>query len=241
MTIRALGKPSLAFAFAASAFWLSAPALAQQSDKANDSVISAATPKNQTDEALTKLSQDGFAAIRSVRAARLAIFNGKLDIVSEQLAKAKDSLDKAEKEAPSFSVKTDASINGKNVESDIETGKLDLIPIDATLALADDYVPTREKSAHIAKANEHFKKGQKKEAFEELRLADVDINYIRVMMPLTLTRKHVEQAIKLAGEHKYYEANLALKAIEDGLSLDSINLLEPVGKGAAHARKSAGK
>jgi hypothetical protein len=241
MTIRTLAKPSFMLVFAASAFWFSAPALAQKSDKANDSVISAASPKDQTDETLTKLSQDGFAAIRSVRAARLAIFNGKLDIVSEQLAKAKDSLDEAEKEAPSFSVKTDASINGKNVESDTETGKLDLIPIDATLALADDYSPTREKLAHIAKANEHFRKGQKKEAFEELRLAEVDINYTRVMMPLTSTRKHVEQAIKLAGEHKYYEANLALKAVEDGLSLDSINLLEPVGKGAAHAKKPANK
>ena len=241
MQIRTLAKPSFALAFAASAIWLSPPVLAQQSDKANDSVISAASPKDQTDATPTKLSQDGFAAIRSVRAARLAIFNGKLEMVSEQLTKAKELLDKAEKEAPSFTVKTDASINGKNVETDTETGTIDLIPIDATLALADDYTPTREKSAHIAKANEHFKKGQKEEAFEELHLADVDINYTRVMMPLASTRKHVEQAIKLVGEHKYYEANLALKAVEDGLTLDSINLLEPVGKGAARAKKPAGK
>ena len=91
--------------------------------------------------------------------------------------------------------------------------------------------PTRmfqrpRKKEHIAKANEHFKKGRAKEAIEELRLGEINVSYTRVMMPLTATKKCLADAMQLAKEHKYYEANLSLKAAEDGLILDSVGLAE---------------
>lgn len=228
-------------AFLAAFASLPAQSVAQIEDKAKDAVAAIAGPKDETEKTLFKLSQDGFSAMRTVRAARLALFNGKSDLVSDLLAKAKELLNQAEKEAPTFAIKTQESINGKNVGSDAETGKIDVIPIDASLALADDFVPTHEKKAHIAKANEHFKKGQAKEALDELRLGEIDVNYKRVLMPINATKKHVDQALKLIAEHQYYEANLALKAAEDGLTVDTINLAEPVGKSAVHARKPATK
>jgi hypothetical protein len=209
---------------------------AAQSGKTKDSVVSAASPKDEAEKTLMKLSQDGFSAMRSVRAARIALFNGKTESVSELLSAAKVSLEAAEKEAPSFMVKVNETLNGKNVENETETRKVDLIPIDATLAVADDYIPTNEKKLHIAKANEHFKKGQHKEAMNELRLAEVDLNYTRTLMPITATMKRVDQAIKLLAEHKYYEANLALKAAEDGLTVETVNLAEPVSKHKATAK-----
>ncbi|MGE0236406.1 MAG: YfdX family protein [Methylocystis sp.] len=209
---------------------------AAQSGKTKDSVVSASNPKNEAEKTLMKLSQDGFSAMRSVRAARIALFNGKTESVSELMNAAKVSLEAAEKEAPSFAVKVNETVNGKNVENETETAKVDLIPIDATLAVADDYVPTNEKKLHIAKANEHFKKGEHKEAMNELRLAEVDLNYTRTLMPIKATIKRVDQAIKLLAEHKYYEANLALKAAEDGLTVETVNLAEPVAKHKAPAK-----
>jgi len=50
-------------------------------------------------------------------------------------------------------------------------------------------------------------------------------------MPLKATAKHVDTAISLLKEHKYYEANLALKAAEDGLITDTVLLAEPVTSG----------
>ncbi len=214
---------------------------AAESGKAKDAVVSAAAPKDETEKTLLKLSQDGFNAMRFVRAARVSLFNGKTDQVPELLKDAKTALESAEKEAPSFAVKVSESLNGKSAGTESETEKVDVIPIDASIAVADDYVLTNEKKAHIAKANEHFKKGQSKEAMEELRLADVDLNYTRTLMPLNSTMKHVDQALKLLGEHKYYEANLALKAAEDGLTIETVNLLEPAGKHAAAAAKPGAK
>jgi hypothetical protein len=238
---KALFTAVLAISISVSPFALAEQGDAAKSTKTKDSVVSASNPKNEAERTLMKLSQDGFSTMRSVRAARIALFNGKTESVSELLNNAKVSLEAAEKEAPSFVVKVKETLNGKNVENETETEKVDLIPIDATLTIADDYVPTNEKKAHIAKANEHFKKGQHKEAMEELRLAEVDLNYTRTLMPIKATMKHVDQAIKLLAEHKYYEANLALKAAEDGLTVETVSLAEPASKHAAHPAKSTKK
>ncbi|MGD9544202.1 MAG: YfdX family protein [Methylocystis sp.] len=211
--------------------------------KVKDTAVATEAPKDDAAErAMMRLSQDGFSAVRAVRAARIALFNGKPEFVSQLLDSAEASLRAAEKEAPSFTVKVSETINGKSEETSTQSQKIDLIPIDATLALADDYVPTDDKKAHIAKANEHLKKGEQKAAMEELRLAEVALNYTRILMPIEATKKHVDQAVQLLGEHKYYEANLALKAVEDGLTVETVNLIEPTGKGAAAApQKPAAK
>jgi hypothetical protein len=238
MRLNIVSKPALAAAALALVAWSASPASAEvEKAKEKDAVVSAAAPKSEAEKTLLRLSQDGYSAMRSIRAARIALFNGKTETVSGLLHSAIASLHAAEKEAPTFTLKVNESVSGKSVEKESESGKVDLIPIDATLALADDYVLTPEKAAHIAKANEHLKKGQHKEALEELRLADVDLNYTRTLMPIKASTKHVEQAIKLLGEHKYYEANLALKAVEDGLTIDTVDVAEPLGaqsgKGAA--------
>ena len=100
-----------------------------------------------------------------------------------------------------------------------------MVPVDGRIALAEDYVPTPEKQAHIAKANEQLKKGATKEAIDELRLGQIDVIYNRVWMPLASSKTHLDDASKLMGEQKYYEANLALKAIGDSLRTDSVDLV----------------
>ena len=45
------------------------------------------------------------------------------------------------------------------------------------------------------------------------------------MLPLESTKKRVADAEKLAGDHKYYEANLALKAAEEGIVIDAVDLI----------------
>ena len=60
-----------------------------------------------------------------------------------------------------------------------------------------------------------------------LRAADVQVSATRMLMPLAATVKHVDSALSLLKEHKYYEANLALKAAEDGLITDTVLLTEP--------------
>lgn len=102
---------------------------------------------------------------------------------------------------------------------------MEMIPIDGNLAVADTFVASTDRNKHIEKANEHLKAGQSKEALEELRLGEVDIVFTRVLLPLESTKKRVADAEKLVGEHKYYEANLCLKAAEEGVVVDAIDLV----------------
>lgn len=89
---------------------------------------------------------------------------------------------------------------------------------------------TPQKSAAIKKANEHLAKGEHQKAAEVLKLASVDVAYSRVMMPLAATQTHLQSAADLVAKKQYYEANLALKAVQDGLKVDTLSLVDTMPK-----------
>ncbi|MEJ8858502.1 YfdX family protein [Variovorax robiniae] len=183
-----------------------------------------ATPEQE----MLKLSQDGYMAVRAARGARVDIFNGNIKGATDLLAKATSSLAAAKKDAPTFMVEVKSGVDGKIVRDTTSVDRANIVPIDGQIVLADNYIDTPAKRAHIDKANEHFAKGRGKEARDELRLAEVDAAFTRVLMPIDSTAKNVAEATRLLGEKKYYEANLALKAVEDGLRIDTVALSEPV-------------
>ncbi|MCG6860682.1 MAG: YfdX family protein, partial [Chromatiaceae bacterium] len=53
------------------------------------------------------------------------------------------------------------------------------------------------------------------DAIEALKLAEIDVAVTASMIPVKFAKEHIDQAAKLVGERKYYEANLALKAVDD--------------------------
>jgi hypothetical protein len=70
---------------------------------------------------------------------------------------AKADLAPADKDAPTTpggTSSTNANPNAANTESNMR-----YVPVDGQFALADDFVMTPEKKAHIDKADESFKKG----------------------------------------------------------------------------------
>ena len=172
-----------------------------------------------------KVSDDGYSAIRAIHLARIAIFNGDTKAAKEMLDKAKKDLDAATKDAQTFAADNKAANHEKKADDKSASDKMDLIPIDGEIAIADTFVPSPEKKKHIDKANEHLKAGHSKEAIEELQLGEIDVVFTRVMLPLESTKKRVADAEKLAGDHKYYEANLALKAAEEGIVIDAVDLM----------------
>jgi hypothetical protein len=174
-----------------------------------------AVAAKETKEAkiLEKVSHEGRLAIAEVRWARVAIFEGQPEQGEKLVEKAKQNLMIAEKQAPELAVAK------KTIK---------LIPIDAALGLSEDFVATPEKKAKIKEANEHLRKGESAKAIEILRQADIAISVSRVLMPVKSTLRHVDQAISLIKDHKYYEANLALKGAADGLIMDTVMLYEPI-------------
>jgi hypothetical protein len=229
-----LGLPAFALVLASSL--LAPPASAQTAQTAQGAATpgtTAAAPAAATDAksdalSIMRYSEDGGKAIREIGLARVAIFNGDPKLASDLIARAKASIAKAQQEAPTFTVKMSTVSNGKVVGTQTETDKVEMVPVDGELVLAEDFVPTPEKRARIDKANEHFRNGKAKEALEELRLGDIGVLYSRAWMPLASASKRLEQATKLMDDHKYYEANLALKAIGDSITTDSVILNESI-------------
>lgn len=158
-----------------------------------------------------KISEHGFAAVRDVRMARLAIFQGK----PEHAVKLTEAAAK---------LLTDDSADWKKFASTNKKAALigdQYIAIDGTMGISENFIATPEKQAAIKKANEQLTKGDKKDAMETLRLADIAVIQKLYLLPLKQSQKAVADAQKLLKEKKYYEANLALKAVEDSLVIDS--------------------
>ena len=206
--------------FALASMLVVAPALAvtkPPAAKADGESKAEAKSLAETQEIL-KFSQDGNAALREIEAARLAIFTGKPKRAIEEIQKAKVSIEKGQGAAAEFLVNVKPASGS--------AGKPEMIPVDGQLMVMDDFVPTDEKKAHVATANEHFKNGEQEAGLKELSLSDVKIVYNRLWMPVMPTIKRLDQALKLMDEHKFYEANLALKAIGDSLTVETESMTE---------------
>ena len=178
-----------------------------------------------------QLSQDGYNAMREIRATRVAIFNGDADSAKKFIKLAQTDLDKTKRDEDRIEHKK----TGENVSQD-------WVAIDGQVVLADNFVATPEKTKHVANGNQKIKEGKSHEAIQELKLAEVDVGFTRVLMPLAETQVHVDVAAEQIQSGAYYEANLALKAAEDGLNIETVMLLEsPKSATAAttDAKKSA--
>lgn len=161
-----------------------------------------------------QLSQDGYNVMRDIRATRVAIFNGDTDSAKKFIELAKTDLQKTKKDDTLIEQK-----KGENLPKN-------WVPIDGQVVVADNFVATPEKTKHVASGNQKLKEGKSREAIEELKLAEVDVGFTRVLMPLAETEVHVDVAADQIQAGAFYEANLALKAAEDGLNIETVMLLE---------------
>ncbi len=201
------------------------PVLAATDSNGGDAVVQAA--KTGAANPKLALSADGNTLMRAVRAARIAIFNGDTAMANNMVKKAQAALKR---------VKSDDTVvkgkGGKEIDAN-------WVPIDGQLVVADSFTDNPERAAHIAKGNQKIKEGKADEALQELKLANVDVGFSRIMMPLQETADHLNLAAKEIKGEDYYQANLALKAIEDGLNVETAMLVEVPKDGANNAKAAS--
>ena len=161
-------------------------------------------------EDFIKVSKDAVTSMHDVHGARLAIFNGQPEKALTFVDAAVTRIDAAVKDADKFALDTKAP---KTDDS--------YVPFDANLTVLNSYEPTKEKDEHISKANAHLHQGKKKEAIEELKLAEIDVAVTTSMVPIKFAKEHIDQAAQLVADHKYYEANLVLKAVDDAVVVET--------------------
>lgn len=212
--------------------------------------LAAPTPTGETaaqqkaDYDFGKLSTDGVSALRDIRVARLDIFDGHIDHAKTDVAKAMSSLNKAQSDETVFTkaesdLKPPANMPGKTqTASNTSSTKVEWLPVDGAMTLGEDYVATPQKTAGVAKANDKLAKGDQKAAMDELKVANVDVDFLVELAPLKATISGVKQASDFLNTGKYYEANQSLKSVEDGLRFDSETFnATPQKANAAHSTK----
>lgn len=202
------------------------------------------TAQTAADRDMGKLSKDGYKAMRDVSLARLAIFNGQPAEAKTYTNEAETALEKAKTDETAF---TKAESDLKAPSGMVQHGSgatasatpTVWIPVDGSLTLGEDYIETPEKSAGVAKANEMLKEGEHKKAMETLKLANIDVSFVMEVAPLDKTTSGIKEAAKLIEAGKYYEANQALKGVEDGVRFDVTDVDSTPKKSAGETSKPA--
>ena len=173
--------------------------------------------------AMVKFSEAGSSAMRSIRGARIAIFNGEPVAALKLMESAKRFFEDADKGSPSIDVTTKMTIYGSVVRTSSYQGDIKGVPVDGQVILPDS-VPTLEQQKHIDKANEYIRLGNTVDAIKELSLGDIDVKVNQSWVPIAPSIELLDHAIRLASDGRYYEGSLALKAIESGVVTGSISV-----------------
>lgn len=181
----------------------------------------ATAPANKPEaDAMLRFSQAGRTAIDNIKVARIHLNDGKTDLAMGELKEAQSALMTAKAEAPTFVDQTKVMVQGKQVGQESAKVTADLVPVGSDIVLADNFKLSEKHRPFLSKAKDFLSRGNQKSAVETLKQGEIDIAVSRVWMPLSNTERQLDKAISLAAKKDYYNANLALKAIEDGLQVD---------------------
>ncbi len=195
-----------------------------------------------------KLSHDGARAFQDIRMARLAIFDGNTAKAKSYVDDAQTRMQKARSDDTVFT-KAEADLkpqtgtqqkSGQTSQTQANTAPIAWLPVDGSMTLDEDYIANPQKSQSIDKANEQLKNGSHAEAMKTLKLADIDVDFVVEVAPLNATLSGVDQAAQLIGEGHYFQANQALKKVEDATRFDTETVdAAPNGKMMQHHAAAA--
>ncbi len=169
--------------------------------------------QKQADQNFIKVSEDAQMTMRNVGGARLALFNGSPDKAQIYADAAVTRAAATLKEADKFAVDTKAS----------KKDGQKYVPFDSGLTIAETLKPGKEKPERNTMANRHPHEGVTKKDIESLKVEGVDVAVTADLLPIQKARTQIEEAAKLIGEGKYYEANLALKSVEDSVIIEVLD------------------
>lgn len=188
-----------------------------------------------------EMSENGLAAVRAVSIARDALNDGYTDQARKLLTEAHELLGKIKAVDQPVTVEKAVKIGDKAVKSEKNTLTPDLIPVMSNLKIIEEFAPTPEKLEAIHKAKGHLGSGERDQAIQVLKAAEIGLATEDISMPLAETNAHVSDAIKLIDEGKFYQANLELKKVEDGLVRESAVLLRPSAPPTASSKPTESK
>lgn len=158
---------------------------------------------------------DALKAMREIRDARLALFDGNTGAAGPMVTAAAADMTAAQKAEKDYGI---ASKSG--------TPDTVYLPIETSIALAEGFTATPDTKGPVKAANDQMAKGNTRAAAETLKAANIDVAVSVALVPAGAALTHLTDAEALIKDGKYYEANLALKAVEDLVVVDTWSLAD---------------
>jgi len=170
-----------------------------------------------------KVSEDTMLSMQDINEARLALFNGQLETARIEVDAALTRINSAVDEAEQYAVDVKAPH-----QDDL------YVPFDTSVTLADTYEPNDVKAdAAKVQARKHMHKGAESDATDKFKLSEVDFAVSAGLVPVKFAQQQVVDASKLIDKGDYYEANLALKAVDDAVIVQTVSVDEPANNDAS--------
>jgi len=196
------------------------------------------TAATQHEEVLSKLA---VAVLRNIADARHDIYQRNTDRAKNELKQAILTIHLAKTLLPVTKVKNHIWIAKKHLAVDSSQDVLnDIIPIYASLEEIAELIDTEPVREHISMAEKKLKSGDKKGAEKHFELAEADLIYTEIDLPLGIAEQQIITAQGLLAKDEVEKANEALKAAEDSVHIIGIAIYSPLyqaEKGLYHATK----
>lgn len=173
-----------------------------------------ATPSYQTQPGMLKTADEALTAVTRAHAARQALFDNDIEAAKGRLAEARAEFLDAEKNL------NDLTIGDTENPSNADR----YLPFDMSMSLTEDFQATDENKQALEKAYGMMQSGAPDDAVEVLRLASIDVNVTAAMLPVANVTTQLQTAQDAIDSGKYFDANLALKAVEDSVVVRSFSI-----------------
>jgi hypothetical protein len=171
-------------------------------------------PAFETQTGMLKTADEALQAVTRAHAARLALFDNDIEAAKGRLAEAQAQFKDAEK-----------ALNDLTIgDTDDPTNAARYLPFDMSMALTEAFTASPENQQALEKATGLMQSGASDEAVDVLRLASIDVNISAALLPVVEVSDQFEKAQTFIDEGKYYEANLALKAVEDSIVVRTFSI-----------------
>jgi TolA-binding protein len=171
-------------------------------------------PAYATQASMLQTADEPLTAVTRAHAARLALFENDIEAAKGRLAEARAEFLDAEKKF------NDLTIGDTEEPESAER----FLPFDMSMALTETFQATPENTQALEKAYGMMQTGSQDEAIEVLRMASIDVNVSAAMLPIAEVTTQLQNAQNFIDEGKYYDANLALKAVEDSVVVRSFSI-----------------
>lgn len=210
---------------------------------------------------LGQLNHDSATAYYDVSQARLAIFDGRTADAKKMADEADAAFQRAktdrsvfmkaetELKAPNDTTKAANEMAAKAMGNNTKaqggadkpatkdsadmTKPVAWLPVAGDVLVNEDFKMHPEKAAALKAADQSLKKGDKKGALDNLKLANVDVDYVVAVVPLETTLADIHQAAQDIDAGKYYEGSQSLRMIQASLHYDVLDVATAPKAGSA--------